>query len=88
MKINYAKSFHKAARKLSRQNSLRVLKALSIFEKNPFDPSLQNHKLKGVQKDQRSISAGYDLRIIYREQGNHAIVLCIDVGTHKQVYGR
>ncbi|MDB6069778.1 MAG: hypothetical protein JWL81_949 [Verrucomicrobiales bacterium] len=34
----------------------------------------------------RSIKAGYDLRLIYEEQGGHVTVHLLAVGTHDQVY--
>ena len=86
MIIDFANTFLKQLRKLSRQDRVRVDRTIQIFRENPFDLSLRNHKLKGNQKNIRSISAGYDLRLLYREENDHAIVLFIEVGTHEKVY--
>ena len=60
--------------------------ALKLFADNPFHPQLRNHKLRGSKQGLRSISAGYDLRIIYIEEGGHAIVLFLMIGDHETVY--
>ena len=79
-------AFKKALRKLNKEKSGAVANALRIFDKNPFDPRLQNHKLKGERKGSRAFSTGFDLRVIYQEEGNHAVILLIKVGSHEEVY--
>ncbi len=86
MRILYAASFLRAYKKLPRESQGRVDVALDIFQMNPFDPRLRNHKLSGPKRDLRSISAGYDLRILYRESGGHLIVVIATVGKHDDVY--
>lgn len=86
MKIYYANSFRKDLRKLSKENKKHVVKALGFFASDPFTPTLKNHALKGKYRGVRSIAAGYDLRILYRERDGHAIVLMLQAGTHGQVY--
>ena len=86
MSIRFAKTFHKGMRMLSEKNQIRVLATLRVFEKDPFTPSLRNHKLQGVKKNLHSITAGYDLRLVYSEKDGHALVLFIDVGSHEEVY--
>lgn len=86
MKIDFARTFKKQFRKLSYENQSRVEKALDTFIDDPFSPTLRNHKLSGTQKGIHSISAAYDLRLLYREEGDHAIVLFIELGTHEKVY--
>ena len=60
--------------------------ALMVFRKDPFQPSLRNHELKGNLAGKRAISVGFDLRIIYSEEGDHAVVYLLKTGTHNQVY--
>ena len=86
MKIRFAKTFHKGMRKLSEKNQIRVHAALRVFESDPFAPSLRNHKLQGMKRNMHSISAGYDLRLVYSEKDGHVLVLFIDVGSHDEVY--
>jgi mRNA-degrading endonuclease YafQ of YafQ-DinJ toxin-antitoxin module len=59
---------------------------LCIFQENPLSPQLKNHVLKWDKNGLRAISAGFDLRILYREEWGHAIVFLIKTGTHNQVY--
>ena len=86
MRIQTTRSFDKAYAKLTADNKDRVDGALRLFESNPFNPSLGNHKLKGKLKEFRAITAGYDLRLVYREEGGHVVVIFLSVGTHDQVY--
>jgi addiction module RelE/StbE family toxin len=86
MIIYRTKRFEKSYKKLSSQNKLLADKAIRLFVQNTSDPKLKNHALKGKYSGLRSFSAAYDLRIIYKEEGNHIKVIMIDVGTHSQVY--
>ena len=86
MKLYYANQFLRSFKKLPAEIQLRVRKAIDIFRNDPFNAQLQNHKLKGRHKKLRAFSAAHDLRIIYKEEENHAVVLIIRVGTHDQVY--
>ncbi|MGN7610771.1 type II toxin-antitoxin system RelE/ParE family toxin [Magnetococcales bacterium HHB-1] len=86
MKFIFSKRFLKALDKLSTQNQERVENALDLFLKNPFTPSLRNHALSGKLKGSRSLTAGYDLRIIFKEHDGYIVVTFLDVETHRQVY--
>ena len=66
------------------ENTLRLL------VRDPFDPQLQTHKLKGKLSGSWACSAGYDLRIIFdfvksTKQKENDIFL-IEIGTHEEVY--
>ena len=86
MIIEFARTFSKQLRKFSVQERDRVNQAIEIFKRNPFAVLLRNHKLQGVQKGIRSISAGYDIRILYVEKDDHAFVLFIHIGSHEDIY--
>ena len=64
----------------------RVEAALTLFLDQPFHPALKNHGLTGKLRGLRAISAGYDLRVVYEEEGEHAMVLLLNTGTHDEVY--
>ena len=89
MKINFHRRYIKQYNKLSISKKDSVNDALMKFEENPFDESLYNHSLKGKRgkKGQRSISAESDLRIIFEMDGNYAVVLFVEVGSHSLLYG-
>ena len=74
MKVIYHKIFDKHFEKLSSILQNKVIKTVEIFKKNPFDPILQNHSLKGHMNNKHAISVTY------------VLVIMIDVGTHNQVY--
>ncbi|MFH1670256.1 MAG: type II toxin-antitoxin system YafQ family toxin [Patescibacteria group bacterium] len=86
MKIRFKKSFWKYYAKLTSKQRKAVDRAIVIFRKDPFSPKLRNHSLRGKLSDERSIVAGYDLRIIFREEGGYCLVIMITVGTHDEVY--
>ena len=86
MEIIFEPRFTKSLKKLSSENRKKVNDALKVFEANPFDPKLKNHKLKGRYQGLSSISAGHDLRLIFREKGGYVTVIIIDAGTHAQIY--
>ncbi len=86
MEIIRSSAFRRAYGKLEWHQQEQVDYALDIFEMNPLDPRLRNHKLIGPKKGVRSFSAGYDLRILYLDQGGHMIVFLLKVGTHDEVY--
>lgn len=86
MQIHYTSAFKRMFRKLPHLQQEQAERALRIFEDNPFDPRLRNHKLSGSHEDVRSISAGYDLRILYAEQNGHSIIFLLMVGKHDAVY--
>jgi len=86
MQLHFKKSFVKSYQKLSLQDQGKVDEALADFQVDPFSPHLKNHALHGKLIGKRAISAGFDLRIVFREQDNHAVVFLLKVGTHNQVY--
>lgn len=86
MEIIFTSSFTKGYRKLEEWQKERVERALAIFKQDPFDQRLKNHKLRGQEEGVRSISAGYDLRILYYEQDGHSVVILVKVGSHDEVY--
>lgn len=86
MKILSRKAFVKAYAKLPDVQKRAVNEALLLFKESPSDPVLRDHALKGKMKGLRAFSAGYDLRVIYKEEGGFITVILLDVGTHNQVY--
>jgi addiction module RelE/StbE family toxin len=86
VKILRHKKFLKAYKKLNSKQRNLVDKAIMLFAANPFDAVLKNHELLGIHKGKRAIRAAHDLRIIYREENNHAIVIMLDTGSHSKVY--
>ena len=86
MKFFYSKQFKKSYQKLSPKQQQKVDESLMTFEQNPFFPSLKNHALRGRYQGLRSLSAGGDLQIIFREKEKYLEVIFLQVGSHNQVY--
>lgn len=86
MHIIFKRSFVKQYHKLQKANQAKVDEAILLFEKNPFDLKLKNHALIGRLADKRSISAGFDLRIVFQIEGDYMVVTMLAVGSHNQVY--
>lgn len=86
MIIKTTKSFDKTFQKLPKDSRNSITEAIRIFKNNPFASELKNHALKWDKLGFRAISAGFDLRVLYREEWDHAVVFLIKTGTHNQVY--
>jgi addiction module RelE/StbE family toxin len=86
MILQYKKTFQKQYGKLNSLQKEKVNSALRIFRQNPADEKLKNHALQGKMAGLRSISGGFDLRLIFVEEGNYTKVIMLKVGTHSQLY--
>ena len=58
--------------------------ALLRFAKDPRDPLLRTHKLKGDLKDYWAFSVDDDLRVVFRWEGDEAFL--VSLGSHGEVY--
>ena len=81
MKIKFSSRFEKTLLKCPAKIRLAFEKKLTMFFKDPFNPTLNNHELKGVYKSHRSINITGDWRAIYTEVGS--VVIFEVIGTHK-----
>ena len=86
MKFLRTKGFTKAAAHLNNRQINDLDAALALYEKDRRSPMLRDHALKGKMKGLRSFSAGWDLRVIYREEGGFITIILVNVGSHNQVY--
>ena len=86
MRVLYHKKFDKHFEKLSFKLQDKVIGIIELFRKNPINPILKNHALKGEMNGRRAISVTGDMRIIFEEHDNYVLVIMLDVGTHNQVY--
>lgn len=87
MKIYRHKKFKKQYQKLPKLVRGKTDFALKKFIKNPFDPTLKNHPLKGHLKPKRAFSVTGNIRVVFEEYDNYAVILMLDVGNHPRVYG-
>ncbi len=88
-----ASSFKRAYKKLlRRQPEIKIIvdERLALLAIDPFDPTLQSHKLKGKLSGSWACSVEYDCQIVFNfvenaESGEEEILL-IDIGSHDEVY--
>ena len=86
MEVIYSKPFRKALAKLIPRDFTAVEHAVALFQHDRLNPTLRDHPLKGRMKGLRAFAAGFDLRIIYRDEGGFITITLLDVGAHNQVY--
>lgn len=83
--INTAR-FLKSLRRLPKSVREKVEERDHVFRKNPFDPTLNTHKLHGRLKKFWAYSVDYSYRVIFIfRDGNEAIYY--EVGPHN-IYGK
>ncbi|MDO8522022.1 MAG: type II toxin-antitoxin system RelE/ParE family toxin [bacterium] len=86
MKQLFSRGFNKKTDKLPKKIRLALAERLRLFTQNPHDPILNNHKLHGERRHQRSINITGDWRLIF-EQYDANTVRLIDIDTHPNLYG-
>ncbi|HSW89072.1 MAG TPA: type II toxin-antitoxin system mRNA interferase toxin, RelE/StbE family [Candidatus Saccharimonadales bacterium] len=88
MRIQYDPDFIKQLKKTNVQIRKNFIKQIYIFQRNPNDPILRNHELRGEWKGYRSINVTEDWRALYEEihQGEEIIAYFSFIGTHKDLY--
>lgn len=67
--------------KLVKQTAERI----ALFQKDPTNPLLKEHSLKGKKHSFRSFSITGDIRIVYFQVSKNHVIF-FDIGTHNQVY--
>jgi len=82
----YHKSFLKALKKLRPREIKRVNDSIELFLENPRARQLRNHALHGKFRGWRSISAGGDLRILFREDSGGETIFFLSVGDHAGLF--
>lgn len=86
MTIHFHTRFKKQLQKVPEKIQSAFYYRLGVFQKNPFDPQLRNHALKGKYLGYRSIDVTGDWRAAYRLLNNDECVFAF-LGTHSQLYG-
>lgn len=86
MMVKYHKTFEKQFKKLSKKLKEKTINTIDIFINNHKDKRLLNHKLKGTLIEKRAIYVSPDLRIIFEEIDDYALVVFLDIGNHRHIY--
>ncbi len=86
MKIQYIPKFKKQYKKLPSKLQHQFDERLKLFVRDPTNPILRNHPLKGSYSGYWSINISGDLRAIYLKSGDELVIFAL-IGTHSQLYG-
>ena len=87
MRIVETPQFKKKVAKLTPKLQLAFGERMRLFADDRRHPLLNDHKLTGARKHQRSINITGDWRLIY-EQYDENTVRLIDIDTHPKLYGK
>jgi addiction module RelE/StbE family toxin len=85
MDVDYTKAFNKQFQKLPEKKQKQARAAIALFIQDVSTTSLRNHGLKGEWSGYRSITAGGDLRLHFKDIADDK-VLFVAVGSHSQLY--
>lgn len=88
MKIKLLKKFKKSYKKLSEKTHNKFKNKIKIFQNNPLEESLNNHKLSWNWKWFSSINITWDIRAIFREiwEWKYEFVEFENIWSHSELY--
>lgn len=86
MIVRYHSRFLKVFRKLPLKIQDRFFARLSLFQREPFHPLLNNHSVEAVYPGWRSINVTGDYRALFEVVSDDALVF-MKIGTHSELYG-
>jgi mRNA-degrading endonuclease YafQ of YafQ-DinJ toxin-antitoxin module len=84
VRFSASSQFLRRAKKLKDPQASMLRAALRRFAKNPRDPLLRTHKLKGELRSYWAFSVDDDLRVVFRWNGDEAFL--VNIGSHNEVY--
>lgn len=91
--IIFANSFKRAYKSLICKHpelKPKTENILRLLAENPFNPSLQTHKLKGQLAGSWACTVEYDCRIVFDFiediESRDGEILLLDIGSHDEVY--
>lgn len=85
MIVVFHKEFEKAFKKLDQKFQSKFRERLVLFERDEFDPVLNNHALKGRYLGYRSINITGDICVVFKRESESALFVVID--NHSNLYG-
>lgn len=88
MNVKILKKFYKKFNKLDKKIRFKFYNKLEIFQNNPFEESLNNHKLTWNRKWFSSINITWDVRAIFREiwEWKYEFVEFENIWSHSELY--
>ena len=85
MTIDFHKDFTKSFKKLPSKIQKKFQERLILFERDQFNPLLNNHALRGEYQGYRSSNVAGDMRGIFEKNGED--VVFVKIGSHSELYG-
>lgn len=85
MKITLHKNFQKRYLKLTPSQQKKFKERRNLFLQDEFNPTLNNHALKGSYFGYRSINIAGDLRVIFKKNGEE--IVFVTINSHSNLYG-
>ncbi|MGR3311151.1 MAG: type II toxin-antitoxin system RelE/ParE family toxin [Candidatus Brocadiales bacterium] len=91
-KLVWHTSFRRAFKKCTKKKpylAQRIFDTLQKLASDPFEPSLETHKLKGRLEGLWACKVEYDCRIVFGFENiadETGRIVLIDIGTHEEVY--
>lgn len=86
MTIQYTPKFKKQYKKLPAKLQRQFDERLQLFVKDPTNPMLRVHPLKGSYSGYWSMNVSGDLRALYLKKGDDLVIFAL-IGTHSQLFG-
>ena len=84
MRFFFNNKFEKQYERLPQKTQDKFDRQFDLFKKDPRNPSLRIHKLKGTYKSLISMHITGDCRALFLKKGD--IVTFYAIGTHSQLY--
>jgi addiction module RelE/StbE family toxin len=91
--ISWSSKSQRAFKRVVRRNPQlrsRIEEVLNLLVEDPFNPSLDTHKLKGDLANVWACSVESDFRILFEflkdPEGGEDVILLFNIGTHDEVY--
>ncbi len=80
------KKYNKSFSKKDKFVQKKVIERIKLFQQDPLNILLENHKLHGEYEGFSSINITGDFRIIFEYITENQVVF-YDIGTHPELYG-
>ena len=82
MDVSFTPQIRRQFKKLPSALQEEALEKIELFKKNPADPMLRVHKLKGEIAGRMSFSVNYRFRIIFMWETPHESAILLAIGDH------
>ncbi len=89
--VQLSRQFLRAANRFFRKHpdlEPRYLQIIEALERDPFQPSLRLHPLRGRLEGTHAVSLTYAYRITLTLAISERTITLLDIGSHDEVYGR